>query len=349
MDASTNKVNYRDLIPRKNGFVFKFIKVGEHFIHTYTEGDFHDRIGISPSAIIGKTLFEFLPEEQAKQKQHFYEIAWSGKTVNYEGSVNDCFYIASLSPLIVDSKVVEVNGTAIDITEEKKNERKIQDMDKLSVIGQLAAGIAHEIRNPLTSIKGFAQIIQERVDQPDVKTYLIIMLDELERMNQIVTEFMVLAKPHEIIDIKKVDVNKLIRSVIQFMEPQSLLKKIRILTSFECSITAFLDEIQLKQVLINLLQNAMEASESTKNCIEIKLKSIDDQHYLIQVKDQGPGMPLEKQNRLFEPFYTTKENGTGLGLLICKQIIDAHKGSIDIISRHGEGTVVNILLPKVFS
>jgi signal transduction histidine kinase len=346
MDASTNKVNYSYPIPRKNGFVFKYVKVGEHFIHTYTEGDFHERIGISPSEIIGKTLFEFLPEDQAIQKQHFYENAWSGKTVNYEGCINDCFYIATLSPLIIDSQVVEVNGFAIDITEEKKNELKMQEMDKLSVIGQLAAGIAHEIRNPLTSIKGFAQIIRERVDQPDVKEYLSIMLDELERMNQIVNEFMVLAKPHETIRIQEVDMNRLITGVIQFMEPQSLLKKIRISANFECSITAFIDENQIKQVLINLLQNAMEASETMENSIEITLKSIDNQHYSIQVKDQGPGMTLERQSRLFEPFYTTKEKGTGLGLLICKQIIDAHKGSIEITSLHGEGTSVNILLPK---
>jgi signal transduction histidine kinase len=346
MNASTNKVNYRNLIPRKNGFVFKFVKVGEHFIHTYAEGDFLDRIGVSPSEIIGKTLFEFFPEEQAIQKQHFYEKAWSGKTVNYEGSINDCFYIASLSPLLIDSKVVEVNGTAIDITVEKKNERKIQDMDKLSVIGQLAAGIAHEIRNPLTSIKGFAQIIRERVDQPEVKAYLSIMLDELERMNQIVNEFMALAKPHETIHIQEVDINGLITSVIQFMEPQSLLKKIRIIANFEYSITAFIDESQIKQVLINLLQNAMEASDTSENSIEITLKRIDNQHYSIQVKDQGPGMTIERQSRLFEPFYTTKEKGTGLGLLICKQIIDAHKGRIEITSRHGEGTSVNIILPK---
>ncbi|MDP4162398.1 MAG: PAS domain-containing sensor histidine kinase, partial [Bacillota bacterium] len=117
-----NEIDYRDLVPRKNGFVFKFVKIENDFIHTYIEGELIKKANITPSMVIGKTLFDFLPEKHAKQKQDFYEMAWNGTPVNYEGTLAGITYLASLSPTILNSRVVEVNGTAIDITMEKKNE-----------------------------------------------------------------------------------------------------------------------------------------------------------------------------------------------------------------------------------
>ncbi|MBO1510209.1 ATP-binding protein [Metabacillus bambusae] len=344
MDHRVNEINYRTLVPRKNGFVFKFVKINNDFINTYIEGDLLEKLALTPSMVIGKTLFDFLPKDIAARKNKFYETAWNGKTINYEGYVNGVYYLASLSPLIVNSQVVEVSGIAIDITKEKNNEKKIREMEKLSIVGELAAGVAHEIRNPLTSIKGFTQIIKENINDEKLKEYLSIMLDDLDRISNIVNEFMFISKPKETMEIKQIEINMLISNVIHFMEPQSNLKSICVSTDFDKTIVAQCDPNQLKQVLINLLQNAIEASSDNKN-IEVLLKEIDDHFYMIQITDNGCGMSSERQKRLFEPFYTTKEKGTGLGLMMCKRIIETHNGTIDVKSKERLGTVVKIVLP----
>ncbi|MDR6123406.1 signal transduction histidine kinase [Bacillus sp. SLBN-46] len=345
MKTSHTHINYRDLIPRQKGFVFKFVKKEDHFIHTFSEGDFLTTLGIDSDWIIGKTLFDFLPNEIAKQKNEFYEQAWRGTPVNYEGQVNGYFYIASLNPMVVNGQTVEVNGTAIDISTEKENEIKLRQMEKLSLVGELAAGIAHEIRNPLTSITGFTQIINESIQDPSLKGYLEIMLDELERINNIVSEFMFIAKPAEGFICKEINMGTLISSVLFFMKPQFNMNSVNITLDFDSSITAFCDPNQIKQVLINLLQNAVEATSTNKN-IEISLKNESENYFSIKIKDYGSGISEERQKRLFEPFYTTKEKGTGLGLMVCKRIIENHRGTIDIQTQQGEGTDAIIILPK---
>ncbi|RFU61236.1 GHKL domain-containing protein [Peribacillus glennii] len=338
-------INYKNLIPRKNGFVFKYIKKDNDFVHTFIEGDFLDKVGINPLEVIGHTLYEFLPEDQAKQKQMFYEIAWNGETVNYEGSLNGSYYVASLTPSIRNSCTVEVNGTAIDITTEKKHEMKVRKMEKLSMVGELAAGIAHEIRNPLTSITGFAQIIKENANDALTKEYLEIMLNELDRINKIVNEFMFLAKPNDTTEFKETDIKELILHVIKLMEPQTNINSIKVNAKLESSIIAVCDPNQLKQVLINLIQNAIEATLERNKNINIVLKSGKEENYIIQIVDNGSGITEERQKTLFEPFYTTKEKGTGLGLMICRRIIENHHGTINVNSRTNHGTAVTVTLP----
>lgn len=344
MDYSGSNMDFRTLLPRGNGFVFKFVKKNNQFIHTFIEGNLLTKMGITPSMIIGKTLFDFLPFEDASRKNLIYQKAWNGSSINYEGKFKDKFYIASLNPLIVNSKVIEVNGIAIDITIQKKDERKLLEMEKLSVIGGLAAGIAHEIRNPLTSIKGFTQMIKESIQDEKIEKYLTIMLDDMDRISNIVNEFMFIAKPKETLELKQVDINSLISNVIHFMEPQSNFKSISIKTYFYKQIIALCDPNQLKQVLINLLQNAIEASKDNTN-IDVTLRESGKNEYMIQVADHGYGMPKERLDKLFEPFFTTKEKGTGLGLMMCKRIIETHHGTILIDSVEGEGTTVRITLP----
>ncbi|PLS16814.1 hypothetical protein CVD28_17260 [Bacillus sp. M6-12] len=337
-------INYRDFVPRQNGFVFKFIKKDNQFIHTYIEGDLLRKLGMTPSMVIGKTVFDFVPRDQALQKERFYEKSWNGETVNYEGYIGDTYYLANLFPIKINSEVVEVNGTAIDITAEKNNEKRIREMEKLSVVGELAAGIAHEIRNPLTSLTGFTKIIKEQVTDPSLHEYLLIMEDELDRINQIVNEFMFIAKPKETMEIKETNINALVRNVIKFMEPQTNLKSIMVNLFFSDKITAFCDPNQIKQVLINILQNAIEATSESLS-IDISLTKMDESQFKIEIRDRGCGISEERQKKLFEPFYTTKEKGTGLGLMVCKRIIEIHQGTIEVNSHQEIGTIFEIVLP----
>jgi signal transduction histidine kinase len=341
-----SRVDYEQFIPRETGFIFKFIKEHNRFIHTFIEGKLIEKVGLCPKSVVGKSLFDFLPADQAMRKEVFYEKAWNGEHVNYEGSFGGIQYLAILNPMMVNGETVEVIGTTIDITKEKARERQVQQMEKLSVVGELAAGIAHEIRNPLTSLKGFAKIVKESVTDQALVTYLDIMLDEMDRINEIVNEFMFIAKPNEHVNFQYINFHKLLKDCIHFMEPQANLKSIKIEFDSDRQVILNCDRNQIKQVLINLLQNAIEATEDGGDFIEVRLEEVGSDAIIVTIIDKGSGISESRSQRLFEPFYSTKEKGTGLGLITCKRIIDLHQGNIEIESKLGEGTTIKIFMPK---
>lgn len=344
-----SKIEHKHRVPIQNGFVFKFVKKDNDFIHTFSEGSFLKKLGLSSSSVVGKPLSGFLSGDQLNEARYCYETAWNGNIFSLEGSLNGFHYVASLTPIIINSEVVEVTGTVFEITEYRNSVLKIQELEKLSLIGELAAGIAHEIRNPLTSITGFVQMIQERSNDEITDTYLEIALQELKRINTIVNDFMFIAKPKENMEIRNVNIHSLVSYVIEFMKPQAILKDIQIveLTDSDLTFTTRCDPNQLTQVLINVIQNAIEATSGRQQKIVVSLKNVNENDFLIEIADQGDGISQERQKRLFEPFYTTKEKGTGLGLMMCKRIIENHDGSIEVNSQPGKGTTIRIILPKV--
>lgn len=337
---------FKSYIERPNAFIFRFKKINNQFIHTFCEGQMLNKFGLIPEMVVYKTLYDFMPSETARKKEQFYEQAWQGGNINYEGALNGIYYLAVLIPIIEDGLVVEVMATAFDITREKHNEQMIHKAEKLAMIGQLAAGVAHEIRNPLTTIKGFTQILKESVTDEYLRNYIEIMLGELSRIQRVVNEFMLLSNPTETFIMENTNMPILISNVIKFLKPEAYLNNVHIITDFKSDIRAECDANQMKQVLFNLLQNAIEASSSRKKKIVISLEDISDDTFTITVKDYGKGIPQERQKYLFEPFYTTKEKGTGLGLMVCRQIVDIHQGKIEVESHENIGTVVKISLPK---
>jgi signal transduction histidine kinase len=213
----------------------------------------------------------------------------------------------------------------------------------LALLGQMAAGIAHEIRNPLTSIKGFVQLF--KTEQHRVEYYDIV-LSELDRINDIVGEFLVLAKPTAAVFAEK-DVKELIKDVVTLINTQSILNNVQIFVEFECDLPRIsCEENQLKQVFLNLLKNAIEAMPSGGN-IDVKVKVKEEGKISIQIIDQGIGIPKERIPTLGEPFYTTKEKGTGLGLMTCYKIIENHHGELTIDSELNKGTTIEIILPTI--
>jgi len=228
-----------------------------------------------------------------------------------------------------------------DITERKKTEELLRKSDRLSVVGQLAAGLAHEIRNPLTSLKGFLQLMYEK--GPDLQNYYDIMRSELNRINFIVSEFLIIAKP-QAVHYDYYSLNQIIHTVIQLIEPEAMLNNVRISTYLsDDPIILYCSEIQLKQVFINLLKNSIEAMPSGGS-VRVEARLYVDT-VKISLRDNGTGIPQDRLAFLGEPFYTTKEKGTGLGLMMCFKIIETHQGAIDIQSRVHEGTDVKITLP----
>ncbi|MCQ6276822.1 PAS domain-containing protein [Bacillus sp. V3B] len=230
-----------------------------------------------------------------------------------------------------------------DITERKKTENILHRQDKLAAIGQLAAGIAHEIRNPLTSIKGYAEFLQLDEKHPERLEFLDIILDEIERVNAIVEEFMVLAKPKEA-NLSEKNIIPIIKEVLSLLEFEARKKHVRL--HFEwCNeiIQVECDEDRLKQVFLNLVKNGIEAMPNGGD-LRVFTKIHEDQ-VEISFQDTGIGIPEEKLKKIGEPFYTTKENGNGLGLMVSFKIIESHKGNIYIESEVDKGTTFNIILP----
>jgi PAS domain S-box-containing protein len=230
-----------------------------------------------------------------------------------------------------------------DITERKQTQDFLQRQEKLAAVGQLAAGVAHEIRNPLTSMKGYTEFLQLDEKDPERLEFLTIILDEIDRVNTIVDDFMVLAKPRAV-ELEEKNVIPVLKHVISLLEFEAKKKNVHIHFDYiEEIIQIECDEGRLKQVFLNFIKNGIEAMP---NGGDISIGTfIQDENVQISIKDTGIGISKEKLSKLGEPFYTTKKNGNGLGLMVSFKIIESHNGKVFVESEPNKGTTFNILLP----
>lgn len=229
-----------------------------------------------------------------------------------------------------------------DVTEKLEMQEQLRKSDTLNVVGELAAGIAHEIRNPMTALKGFIQLLQGSVKE-DFTTYFSVINSELNRIESIITEFLILAKPQATQYLQK-DINVIIQETVDLLRAQALLQNVVLNPIINQPIFLFCEGNQLKQVLINIIKNALEAMPVGGN-ISIESKLWNDEFVKISIKDEGCGIPEEKIKKLGEPFYTTKDRGTGLGLMVSYKIIEEHHGWIEVESVINQGTTFHIYLP----
>lgn len=235
-----------------------------------------------------------------------------------------------------------------DYTEGKLFEEQVQRNECLSVVGQMAAGICHEIRNPLQAVKGFVQLLQEQNrSNGNISSYTEIIVSEINRINDIIKEFLQLARPSEI-KLEKKNLNNLVREVVMLVNTEAILHNVVIEEDYGKKVPALmLDQSRMKQVLINILSNALAAIPAAGT---IQIKTYYD-FYLnearISITDNGVGMDQETIRRIGSPFFTTKEEGTGLGLAVSYRIIQDHGGRIMVESALGKGTTFTIALPEL--
>ncbi|WP_099363174.1 PAS domain S-box protein [Fredinandcohnia onubensis] len=303
----------------------------------------------SYTEMLGKNIYTFLHPENHDQVRDFIEIVNAEKK-EFNFSKQSWYTIQGKQ---VYTELIGIPTTYFgedavqviirDISDRIKAEELMIKSEKLSIAGQLAAGIAHEIRNPLTAIKGFLQLFHN--DFKGKQNYFDIIFSELNRIELILSELLLLAKPSEI-KFKNKDIRIILRDVVTLLETQAILQGIQINIDFmnkESIITC--DENQIKQVFINLIKNSIDAMEKGGN-IFIRTMVTDDSIYILFI-DEGCGIPKSILERIGEPFYTTKEKGTGLGLMVSYNIIENHNGEIKVDSKENEGTTFEIKLPRV--
>ncbi len=225
----------------------------------------------------------------------------------------------------------------------KRTQDKLIQSEKLAALGKLTAGIAHEIRNPLTSIKVLIHSLAEKIADTETKEKDIkVIEDEIERVNQIIDRFLDFARPKEP-EFSLVDINQILEETINLVSGEVKEQNVVLEKKFSALPRLYADREQMKQVFLNLFLNAVQAMpEGGKLGIRTDLLG---QRVRIQIQDQGIGIPESIKDKLFEPFFTMKEEGVGLGLSIVKRIIDDHKGSIKVRNSHPQGTVFAINLP----
>ncbi|SHQ79003.1 His Kinase A (phosphoacceptor) domain protein [Mycobacteroides abscessus subsp. abscessus] len=248
-----------------------------------------------------------------------------------------------------NGKLISTVGTLTDITEWKLSELKLLQLnedlaihsDKLSVVANMSAAIAHEVRNPLTSISGFIQLLKEQRHLQ--KEYIDVIFSEIERIELVLSEMLLLSKP-QVVNLKKFDIIKTLDYVIALISTKANMNSIEImLKKDEKPIWVYGEENQIKQVFINIIKNAIEAMQ---NGGKVHVSLVNDNQYVsIYFSDTGCGIPKETLEKIGQPFYTTKEKGTGLGLTTCFKIIENHKGKIHISSQVGIGTTFEVILP----
>ena len=310
---------------------------------------FEQLYGWSRDESIGNHIPLVPPENMAEANKRLNKVL-EGETFHLletkEMRKNGTFFDGqlTLSP-IFDRKdqMVAMSVISRDISYKKEAEKLLVQSEKLKLAGEIAAGVAHEIRNPMTVISGFIQMMNQD-DQHPYHGYTNLIQSELERINLIISEFLVLAKPH-VTTTKEFSIDKTIQDVAMLFKPELNLRGIELQEEWNCSNVYMTGEQnQIKQVFINIIKNAIEVLDQGGK-LQISIDIETERMVTIRFKDNGMGMTPEVVEQIFEPFFTTKQSGTGLGMMITEKIIKEHGGLIQIKSKVGVGTEVSILLP----
>ena len=235
-----------------------------------------------------------------------------------------------------------------DITELKKFEEEAKRAERLSALGNLAAGVAHEIRNPLNAISITAQRLKSEFvpqkDQGEYSAFTQIILNEIKRLDGIINQFLSLARAHKL-DLAPTNMNEFLDQVTGLAEVETEEKGVNLVRSIDRLPEMKIDRDEMKKAVLNIMLNAVQATPSGQT-LTVRSYVDDSQSYvIIEITDSGAGIPTENVSKIFQPYFSTKEKGTGLGLSIAHRIISDHKGKIGVKSQRGKGTTFTIKLP----
>jgi two-component system sensor histidine kinase HydH len=315
----------------------------------YINGIAEDLLGVNAQGAIGRNSQDILPAAINQMKIFANR---NNKVIENEVGIKQLNGMI-IPTSVIATEVVTSDGIFVghmylikDLTQIKQLQSEIQRKDKLAAIGNLAAGVAHEVRNPLSSIKGYATYFKGLFAEDDENRAIAeILISETDRLNRVITELLEIARPSDI-KPKEVDVQSIFETAIRLVQADwSQNEKTKISTEIRDGIeTLFIDPDRFVQVLVNIYLNSLQAMPDG-GLLKTEVGS-DRDFIAISVTDTGRGMSQETKGQIFNPYFTTKNSGTGLGMAIVHKIIEAHNGRITVSSEEGKGTVITIYLPK---
>lgn len=297
------------------------------------------------SNLIGLPASQFVEQGQADRLENSIRKAVvdgeiNGMTVRYGSYVFQSRTVPIYS--LSHERSREVTGAMLiiqDITELEMLRSELNNVDRLSLVGQMAASITHEVRNPMAVVRGFLQLMQEKSPE-SLDHYYQIVLEELDRANSIINDFLSLAQ-NRISEKEESQLHDIIHELSPLLWADANLRGQSIELMLDHNVPKLhLNTKEIKQVVLNLARNGMEAM-TEKGVLTLETRMVDDKVELC-VHDTGAGIAQPKQEKLFEPFYTTKAKGTGLGLSMCRSIVERHNGTITVESQEGEGTTFKV-------
>ncbi len=297
-------------------------------------------LGKDDEQLVGKNIVELIPGfSNSNYESTLKQILDTKEKTTFEEVespiVPGTYYHLSLYPF--------EEGITIffrEITEQRKQQAQMDRLERLNLIGQLAAGISHEIRNPLTTVKGFLQLRSTKTYDPDEKEYYDLMISEIDRANIIISDFLSLAKSHNGELREEQDLNQLIYRIFPMIQADAITSNKELILNLNPLPPLRLNENEIRQVLLNLVRNALEVTPERGSVIIRTYK--DDSDIVLAVEDQGSGIPEDIQEQIGTPFFTTKESGTGLGIAISMKIAERHNA--ELVYETGEnGTTFKVI------
>ncbi len=253
----------------------------------------------------------------------------------------------STVPLLEDGKLSGLVVTFHDLSSIRKLEEQLRRQDRLASLGRMAAGVAHEIRNPLGIIRGSAELLKKRFGgQPNEEGLTDFIVEEVNRLSRVVTDFLMFARP-PVPTLEEISVETLLENIITYVQGFSESEKFHLSKEIEPELPPIaVDEELFRQAFLNLWLNAQQAMPEG-GTIVIRAQKYGEKEIDIEIKDEGEGIPPNCIDRIFDPFYTSKDNGTGLGLSLVHQIVDSHNGRVEVESVPGQGSIFRIILSAV--
>lgn len=351
---SASEAKYRGLVDHAPLGIFMTKGVRVTFSNRYNQ----QLAGLDPESDLDPETFRqrMHPEDRDRVFTTFSEAVATGRPcemifrlLHDDGSIRTV--LSQRVPIMdLEGPDVVYVGFNIDITTLDNLQLRLRRAEKLATLGQVAAGIAHELRNPLVGIGSTAKVMVDDFEPNDPKRKEIeVILSETKRLDRIVNQIVDYARPRRLAPTR-IDLNRLAAEVAQMLKPRLEDKHLKVKISISPMISEFTaDRDLLRQVLLNIVDNAIDATPNGGNSIEItghELFREERPGLVIQVKDDGVGIPQELLPNVFQPFMTSgKKHGTGLGLAICQNIVESHEGDIYVTSEVGKGTIVGIWLP----
>lgn len=297
-------------------------------------------LGLNREEVIGKDPIRLGLVNKSQYASIKTRLQKEGKIINYELDIFNNYgrLVKSISTL----EYVYLNGSICillvgkDVTKERQIEADLARLDRLNLIGEMAASIGHEVRNPMTAVRGFLQLLNAQEDNPENRSYYHLMIEELDRANRIISEFLALARDKRVL-LERHSLNAIIRAILPIVRVEALMRDKQVVLELGPDIDLLLDQSEIRQMILNLSLNGLEAMQAG-GTLTIGTQARDG-GAVLYVRDQGIGFSLEAMNKAGTPFYSTKDKGSGLGLAVCYSIANRHKARIEIESSHSGSNI----------